>query len=400
MKAWPSWGSDEGMGTVIRQLHGLTHAARRTCTESSTSAAELFALENEDEEEEEDGGLFSDEEDDGGAASAQDLFAPKAPVQVGVTLSLVPTTFDDQCATLISYYAKHDATKTQHQIEEIVCSNPRLPMKPATFGQLGGKLQSKYKLELAEGATLWQEVQQKSTALTDPAPADYDGQVALLSEFYATHDPSKTKVQIAGIVCSNPKKPRKASSWRQLVAKLEAKYGEAVLMPGEEQVAALDGSEAAQANAPAEGAPQLQPADGAQQAAKSKKKMSMAQAMLAASAGQADVVSCQFAGKGKWVRVVMQLQGENLSMTEVSEYTPAHIDAAAMEAAIERLAEKRGAAPAVCRACITGCKVGDSKSKRKGHPHLFRVDLAEADNGGGLKYSHSRVASAQFFRHN
>eukprot|EP01048_Picozoa_sp_COSAG05_P000399 COSAG05_NODE_11_length_38500_cov_831.349861_8_plen_79_part_00 len=45
-----------------------------------------------------------------------------------------------------------------------------------------------------------------------------------------------------------------------------------------------------------------------------------------------------------------------------------------------------GKISAVCKACITGSKLSDPKGRRKGHPFVFRLDLAEADNGGGLKY--------------
>jgi hypothetical protein len=38
------------------------------------------------------------------------------------------------------------------------------------------------------------------------------------------------------------------------------------------------------------------------------------------------------------------------------------------------------------RSCILGCKLSVPKTPREGHPHSFRLDLVEPDNGGVAKY--------------
>lgn len=70
----------------------------------------------------------------------------------------------------------------------------------------------------------------------------------------------------------------------------------------------------------------------------------------------------------------------------MGEDTDSTLDAEGTVAAIELFGSTAGRESAIAKSCVAGSKISKPKGKRKGHPHVFRLDLAEADNGGGTKY--------------
>lgn len=86
-------------------------------------------------------------------------------------------------------------------------------------------------------------------------------------------------------------------------------------------------------------------------------------------------VEVQFKGKGPFVAVTMTLSGGGkLSMQPTAISGGQHRHAASTPRKAHRHAN------------VFGCTVRTPKNKRKGHEHLFRIDLAKADSKDVKKY--------------
>ena len=89
--------------------------------------------------------------------------------------------------------------------------------------------------------------------------------------------------------------------------------------------------------------------------------------------GKREQVEVQFKGKGPFFKVVMHLDCDG-----VLTMRPIQLVAGASSVPLPSKIERH--------TTIVGCNVSTPKNKRKGHSHLFRVDLLTEDSKQCLKY--------------
>eukprot|EP01048_Picozoa_sp_COSAG05_P011327 COSAG05_NODE_1062_length_5993_cov_8.045640_11_plen_147_part_00 len=98
------------------------------------------------------------------------------------------------------------------------------------------------------------------------------------------------------------------------------------------------------------------------------------------------------AGHGEWTNVTFELAGDTLTIIAVKGRRASLRRCCVLGAAHRLSIHIR--IDEFCMGTGIGCKIGLPKSAREGHPHTFRLDLAEPDSGAFDKQLFARAFRA------